>query len=171
MNEMAGSTSPVWRELILREDWWAIWLGLGIVIAAWVFFASGSSIAWIAVRPTGWSTLAEISAHFVDNLPRYAAQYALWLAVFSLSVHLMGGRLADFLPAFTFVYVFSVAVAAIGAWEYASRYNLEAPLVALLLGLAISNLIGLPRWLDAGFRVEYYIKTGIVLLGAPVATG
>ena len=25
---------------------------------------------------------------------------------------------------------------------------------------------GLPRWLDAGFRVEFYIKTGIVLLGA-----
>jgi uncharacterized membrane protein YadS len=36
----------------------------------------------------------------------------------------------------------------------------------LLVGLAISNLIGLPRWLDAGFRVEFYIKTGIVLLGA-----
>ena len=38
--------------------------------------------------------------------------------------------------------------------------------MALALGLAISNLIGLPRWLDAGFRVELYIKTGIVLLGA-----
>jgi uncharacterized integral membrane protein (TIGR00698 family) len=38
--------------------------------------------------------------------------------------------------------------------------------VALLIGLALSNLVGLPRWLDAGFRVEFYIKTGIVLLGA-----
>ncbi len=32
--------------------------------------------------------------------------------------------------------------------------------------MALSNLVGLPRWLDAGFRVEFYIKTGIVLLGA-----
>jgi len=38
--------------------------------------------------------------------------------------------------------------------------------VALLVGLIISNVIGLPRWLDAGFRVEFYIKLGIVLLGA-----
>ena len=38
----------------------------------------------------------------------------------------------------------------------------------LLFGLIVSNLIGLPRWLDAGFRVEFYIKTGIVLLGATV---
>ena len=35
-----------------------------------------------------------------------------------------------------------------------------------MAGLALSNLVGLPRWLDAGFRVEFYIKTGIVLLGA-----
>jgi uncharacterized membrane protein YadS len=38
--------------------------------------------------------------------------------------------------------------------------------VALVLGLLISNTVGLPKWADAGFRVEYYVKTGIVLLGA-----
>ena len=38
--------------------------------------------------------------------------------------------------------------------------------MALLLGLLISNLIGLPRSMDAGFHVEFYVKTGIVLLGA-----
>ena len=30
----------------------------------------------------------------------------------------------------------------------------------------IANLFSLPRWLDVGFRVEFYIKIGIVLLGA-----
>jgi uncharacterized membrane protein YadS len=30
----------------------------------------------------------------------------------------------------------------------------------------ISNTIGVPRWLDPALRVELYIKTGIVLLGA-----
>ena len=54
----------------------------------------------------------------------------------------------------------------IGAWDQASYYNLEPPLVALVVGMIISNVIGLPRWMDTGFRVEYYIKTGIVLLGA-----
>jgi uncharacterized membrane protein YadS len=44
--------------------------------------------------------------------------------------------------------------------------RLEPPLMALLLGLLISNLIGLWRWMVAGFRVEFYFKTGIVLLGA-----
>ena len=44
-----------WKELYLKEDWWAIWLGLGIVIVAYLFFANGSSIKWIAVTPAKWA--------------------------------------------------------------------------------------------------------------------
>ena len=43
---------------------------------------------------------------------------------------------------------------------------LEPPIAALLIGLVIANVFPFPKWMDSGFRVEYYIKTGIVLLGA-----
>ncbi|MGE0418954.1 MAG: YeiH family protein, partial [Acetobacteraceae bacterium] len=46
------------------------------------------------------------------------------------------------------------------------RYNLDTPLIALVAGLLISNFIRLPEWLQIAFRVEFYIKIGIVLLGA-----
>ena len=153
-------------DLFKKEDWWAIWLGLGIVLAAWIAFASGTSLRWIAVSPAAWTNLSELAAHFAAAWPRYLAQFALWLAAFSLSMRIMGANLREFVPAFLLVYVAAVVIASLGTWTYASRYNLEAPLVALLLGLVLSNFIGLPRWLDSGFRVEYYIKTGIVLLGA-----
>jgi uncharacterized membrane protein YadS len=55
---------------------------------------------------------------------------------------------------------------AAGQWASAVHYNLEPPLVALVLGLVIANLGLLPRALDDGFRVEFYIKLGVVLLGA-----
>jgi hypothetical protein len=58
-------------------------------------------------------------------------------------------------PSFVFIYVFAVLIFALGQWTQANYYNLEPPLVALLLGLLISNVIGLPRWMDAGFRVEF----------------
>lgn len=43
------------RELWLKEDWWEIWLGLGIVVVAYALFANGASIHWIAVTPAKWS--------------------------------------------------------------------------------------------------------------------
>ncbi|MGO9486480.1 MAG: YeiH family protein [Rhodomicrobium sp.] len=155
-----------WKELWLKEDWWAIWLGLGIVIAAYLFFANGTTIKWIAITPAKWSTFDALISHFTAHIAQYAAQFLLWLAIFSVSVRIMGMELAKFIPSFIFVYAMSIVIFMIGAWDQAHAYNLEPPLVALALGMMISNLIGLPRWMDTGFRVEYYIKTGIVLLGA-----
>ena len=39
-------------------------------------------------------------------------------------------------------------------------------MIALALGALIANLVPLPARLNEAFRVEFYIKTGIVLLGA-----
>jgi uncharacterized membrane protein YadS len=164
------ATSPSlasgWRELWLKEDWWAIWLGLGLVILGYILFSNGLSLKWIAVTPDKWSRFPQLAAHFAANAPRYFAQFVAWLALFSVALAALGHRPRDFVPSFVFLYVFSVAIFAIGQWTEANTYNLEPPLVALLLGLLISNLIGLPRWMDAGFRVEFYVKIGIVLLGA-----
>jgi uncharacterized integral membrane protein (TIGR00698 family) len=155
-----------WRELWLKEDWWAIWLGLGIVVVAYAFFANGSSIKWLAVTPAKWSTFSQLTAHFAGNYGRYLAQFVVWLTVFSVALTALGHKAKEFIPSFVVLYVLSVVIFTIGQWDQANTYNLEPPLVALAVGLVLSNIVGLPRWLDAGFRVEFYIKTGIVLLGA-----
>ena len=161
-----GAQPSGWHELWLKEDWWAVWLGLGIVLAAYALFAGGHSLEWIAVTPAKWSIWPEVARHFADNWARYIAQFTLWAALFSLALRALGFRVRQFLPAFLLVYLFSILIFTLGQWTDANRYNLEPPLVALVLGLLISNVIGLPAWLDAGFRVEFYVKTGIVLLGA-----
>ena len=160
------SSSNGWRELWLKEDWWAVWLGLGIVVIGLALFAHGGSWRWVAVVPPRWTSFAQLGAHFADTWLRYLAQFVLWAAAFSVALGALGHKAREFLPSFVFLYVLSVAIFVFGQWDTANYYNLEPPLVALVLGLVISNVVGLPRWLDAGFRVEFYIKTGIVLLGA-----
>jgi uncharacterized integral membrane protein (TIGR00698 family) len=160
------SVSGSWHELWLKEDWWAIWIGLGAVVVAYIFFASGSSIKWLAVTPAKWSDLSALGAHFAANYLRYIAQFIIFLAVFTLALTALGHRARDFIPSFIILYALSVAIFALGQWDKANTYNLEPPLVALVVGLVLANFAGLPRWLDAGFRVEFYVKTGIVLLGA-----
>jgi uncharacterized membrane protein YadS len=155
-----------WRELWEKEDWWSIWLGLGLVVAAYLLFVDGGSLKWIAVVPAKWSTLDQLTAHFAGAWLRYAAQFGLWLVLFTVGATALGLKPAQFVPAFVVLYIASVAIFALGAWDQASHYNLEPPLVALALGLLVSNFLPLPTWLGAGLRVEFYIKTGIVLLGA-----
>ena len=144
-----------WKELYLKEDWWAIWLGVGIVLVAWLFFINGSTIKWIAVTPKKWHDFGQLTADFGAHIGQYLAQFVLWLVIFCVSVRAMGHKLSEFIPSFIFVYIVSIVIFMIGAWDKASYYNLEPPLVALVLGLLVSNFVGLPKWMDTGFRVEY----------------
>lgn len=156
-----------WKELYLKEDWWAIYLGLGIVATAFLFFANGSSIKWIAVLPPGkWTDFSVITQHFADHITQYIFQFVMWSVIFGVSIKVLGLKLSEFYPSFMFIYFFSIIIFVAGQNKVLVNLNLEPPLLALLLGMVISNFIGLPKWMDTGFRVEYYIKTGIVLLGA-----
>jgi uncharacterized integral membrane protein (TIGR00698 family) len=155
-----------WGELIRKEDWWAIWIGLGLVAVAIALFEYGSSIKWIAVAPQKWSHLANAGAQLQAHAVQYAALFLLWAVSLGIGAAALRIKLSRFLPAFAALYVVSGAIYFLGLWDQAAHYNLEPPLVALGLGLLISNTVGAPRWLEPGLRVEFYIKTGIVLLGA-----
>jgi Sec-independent protein secretion pathway component TatC len=80
-DEGVAAQESGWRDLWLKEDWWAVWLGLGLVIAAFALFVAGSSIAWIAVAPAKWSTFSELILQLAANAPRYFAQCGLFLAL------------------------------------------------------------------------------------------
>jgi len=154
-------TSPVLR----NEDWWAIWIGLGLIVVAVALSLSGQSIKWIAVAPQKWSHPADAVRQLQAHGARYLALFALWSVLFGIAAAALGFRPLRFLSAFALIYVAALALYFLGQWDQASHYNLEPPLVALALGLAISNTVGTPGWLGEGLRVEFYIKTGIVLLG------
>lgn len=155
------------RSAILgREDWWAIWIGLGLVIVAVGLFATGNTISWIAVAPQKWSHLPEVRAQLGAHWQQYSALFVLWGGLFGIGASALGIRLAHFIPSFLCVYIAALALYFVGQWSQASHYNLEPPLLALALGLLVSNAVTLPRKAEAAFRVEFYVKTGIVLLGA-----
>src|SRR5580658_8905205 len=156
----------VWTELVRKDDWWAIWIGLGLVVVAAGLVANGSSLKWLAVAPQKWTTWPEALAQVRAHAAQYLALFVLWAALFGIGVTALGYKLSRFLPAFALVFVVSLGLYLLGQWDQAAHYNLEPPLVALVLGLVVANTVGLPKWADAGLRVELYIKTGIVLLGA-----
>ncbi|MHB8535273.1 MAG: YeiH family protein [Sulfuricaulis sp.] len=159
-----------WSDLYLKEDWWAVWLGIGLMILAILFFQAGSSnvLKSLAINPGGlkWSSFDQLSNHFSQNAILYLYQFLFWLVLFGITTRIMKIKLSEFIPAFIFLYVMSIVMFAIAGWANAAKFNMEAPLVALIIGLIIANVFHLPKWMDSAFRVEYYIKLSIVLLGA-----
>lgn len=155
-----------WSDLIKKEDWWAVWLGLGFVLVAILLWTAGSSIKSIAVSVPNWDDFGKVTAHFNASIGSYFSLYLAFLGIFSIAVKIMGRKLNEFIPGFTIIFVMSVLISIFGAWSWAQKYNLEAPLVALGLGMIIGNLVPIPNWMDASLRTEFYVKVGIVLLGA-----
>jgi len=155
--------SSLWK----KEDWWAVWLGLGIVASAIVFFAFGSTLGPLAISPPrDWTTLSTVGGHFAQHWIWYVVLLVVFGVVFTVSTTIMGFRPAQFVPGFLLIYVVSVLILVVSQSRFFHTYSLEAPLVALILGLVVGNAARMPGWLESSLRTEYYIKTGIVLLGA-----
>jgi uncharacterized membrane protein YadS len=148
-----------------REDWWAVAVGIGLITLAVALFASGGSIKWIAIAPQKWSHLSDAGTQLRAHWLQFLALFALWAGVFTAAASALGYRARDFLGAFVPLYIVSLLLYFLGLWDQSSRYSLEPPLVGLVLGLLIANTVGVPRWANAGLRVELFIKIGIVLLG------
>jgi uncharacterized membrane protein YadS len=165
-NRPLAKRGPLWGELFRKEDWWAIWIGLTLVAVAAACFAAGGSVKWIAVAPQKWSHLTEVRIQLAQHGLRFAALFVLWAVAFGAGAASLGIPISRFLPAFLAIFLATSAIYFLGLWDQAARYNLEPPLVGLGLGLLISNTVGVPPWLQPALRVEFYIKTGIVLLGA-----
>src|SRR5271169_2664485 len=160
-----------WKELYLKEDWWAIYVGFGIALLCLIAFMNNSTFAKsLSINPGGlkWdsASLGKIVDHFTNNIGLYGLQFLFWAVIFGITTRIMGIKTSEFFPAFVILYLLSILAFVIAGWKDSGPWMLEPPITALLIGLIIANVMPFPKWMDSGFRVEYYIKTGIVLLGA-----
>ena len=88
--------------------------------------------------------------------------------LFGLPMTVMGVPFKKFALGFSFI--FAVAIV---AWFFSNQatmkhYGIGYAAWAILLGMLISNTVGTPKWVMPAVQTEYYIKTGLVLLGAKI---
>jgi uncharacterized integral membrane protein (TIGR00698 family) len=97
---------------------------------------------------------------------------AIGILILSLiALSLLGINAGRFIIGFPIVFIIAW-ISLILAGNYTiNDYGLEYVLWCLFLGLFISNVIGLPDWLRPAVQTEFYIKTGLVILGANILFG
>jgi uncharacterized membrane protein YadS len=88
------------------------------------------------------------------------------LIIGAIGFALIGGKVGAFLLAFPVVFILAWIARMLAGNGLFVEYGVEYVIFALLMGLLISNTVGTPKWLVPGVQTEYYIKTGLVILGA-----
>ena len=164
---MSTNTKPTggFKNLYLKEDWWAVWIGLGTVILSLILFQFGASLKILAVKFKGFESFSEVPANFTPLIPSLLILFVVLAVVFGAASGIMGKSIPNFIKGFTLLYLLAILVQILGSWETAKTLNLEAPVLALILGMVIGNFIKVPEWFNAAMRTEFYVKTGIVLMG------
>ena len=167
---MKANISDLWK----KEDWLAVWIGF-IVIGFAILSVLTGWFDMSAVKFKTW-TLGEETAKATPLLTqlgdkifwyRTIVTFCGIAALFGAGVKLQGEKVTKFLPAFLALFVIAFFVRCISAEFTLNRY-LEWAFWALIVGLLISNTVGIPAWLRPAIRTEFYIKTGLVIMGFSV---
>ncbi len=182
--ELPAERPSLWVDMRSSEDWWAVWCAIILLAisfgAVWFSqpdglaekWASGEEVKvvsplapWIA-KPGKWTEnpMDALSSNFLG----IAGAFVIIAAVFGFAMSLRGKPAGDFLRAFPFVFLLATLAYTMAGQSVIKAYNLEYALWALLVGLVISNTVGTPVFLKPAILTEFFIKTGLVLLGAEV---
>ncbi|MBW2467546.1 MAG: putative sulfate exporter family transporter, partial [Deltaproteobacteria bacterium] len=92
---------------------------------------------------------------------------------FSIGIAFMqnGREAVKFVPGFVGVFIIAVLAYVAAGQSTMKEYGIGYAAWAILFGLIISNTVGTPKWMMKAVQTEYYIKTGLVLLGAEILFG
>ena len=177
------------KSVLKSEDWWAVWLGLFIFALGLGPVYGMDTLGWLA-KHNVW---IDLSKSFEPTSKAYAgfgglgAAAATWLfmlAITTFGATIMGSKPAKFAAGFSIVYWLTFVCLVLGNNAYIGatpdqlgKFKIgwalslgEMGLVfAMIVGLFIGNFMpGLTKFLADSARPEWYIKTGIVILGMAI---
>lgn len=157
MNQ-AKERQPIWQ----NEDWMATFIGLLILLLA-IF-------GWLPQAPKlgKWVKLTEA---FPQGMGTIGSTLILFITIGVLTF--IGGiflkfDLKRYIPGFLVIFIFSFIALVISDQKTVNYWGIEYVLWALVFGLIISNFFKVPQILLAAGQTEFFIKIGLVCMGADI---
>jgi len=152
--------------ILKNEDWLAFFAGLIIVLSAWagIFFTAPKF---------GWSDSDSLNGLFMNfsNIKALIATGILLILTALLTFFLRQKNFITLVGAISFMFLISVVSLVIAGFKPIKYYGFEYVIFGLLLGIAIRNVFGLPKWIEENLHTEFFVKTGLVVLGSGIIFG
>ena len=120
---------------------------------------------WLAVLVGGALIALPLAGARLTDPMQVALQV---LVPVTVGAFVLGTRLVAFVPGVLLLAGLAWLAQAIAALPAVSAWSLEYVVFALAIGLLVNHTVTIPAWLREAVRTEYYIKTGLVVLGASI---
>jgi Kef-type K+ transport system membrane component KefB len=148
--------------VLQNEDWWACFIGWFILLLAlWGVLPVTPKIAkWTSLAaafPKGWSTLGTTIVLCI----------AMGILTFIGGIF-MKFDLKNYLPGFIVIFAIAFVSMVISKQSFINKWGISYVLFALAIGLIISNIFKVPKILKAAGQTEFFIKIGLVCMGATI---
>jgi uncharacterized integral membrane protein (TIGR00698 family) len=153
----------------LQEDGWAVLIA--VILLTGVLAAALLDPQWkFRVPVYQWANSSELFGKVLSaqNLLLLAGIGLLFAVLSAVAIKISGGNLRKYLAGFAVIFILAIVSLIIAGNKSISYYGIEYVVFALVIGLVLSNVIGIPEWLREAARSEFFIKTGLVILGSSV---
>jgi len=152
----------------LSEDIWAVSIGaLLITVVLFAVLLLGTKFTIPVYQWTGTNALL-LKVLTGNNLLLLAVIGIAFLFLSSLAVAASGNSIKDYILGFSIIFVLALVSLIIAGNTSISYYGIEYVVFGLLIGLLLSNFFSLPAWMKGAARSEFFIKTGLIILGTSI---
>lgn len=154
VSEGKTKLSDLWK----KEDWLAVWIGFILISVSAVSILIGG-FDFSAAKFDTWGNGISVFDQLL-KIGFWAALVRTFLVLgilFTVGVKLRGESVNQYVPAYIGLFILSVLVRFISAQFTLNRY-LEWAFWALIVGLVVSNTVGVPKWLKPAVQTEYFCR-------------
>lgn len=151
------------KRLKFTEDWTATIIGWFIIVLIVLQFKPAwPSFSW----PDADILLNHVFA--LDNLGHALIVFGFMFLLVLLAGVLSGKKAKSVVYSFPVVFFLTLLAMVVGGNKFLKTWGFETVIFSLLVGLFISNVFSIPKWLKESLSSELFVKIGLVLLGTNV---
>ena len=104
----------------------------------------------------------------LDNVGHALIVFCFMFLMALIAGLLTGKKLKMIAASFPVVFFLTLLAMVVGGNKFLKDWGFETVIFSLLIGLFISNIFSIPKWLKESLSSELFVKIGLVLLGTTV---
>lgn len=141
-------------EKLRTEDWVTVWVSVPLLLLAIFIPKELPSVPSTLVGSVAWYNIALL--------------FLICLVVLYVGSWLLRRPMKGLIPSFVMVFAVSLLAQLVAKIPQVAYYGFESVFFSVIFGLLIRNLWHVPEWMKPAVQGEFFIKIGVVCLGATI---